>query len=64
MMCYKDMTYCNADCLTILCPRKFTEEDHANAYDWWGDENYPVAFSDLSEGCPDYTPLVIKGGKK
>lgn len=58
MLCYRDMTFCNAECGTMSCPRKFTETDARNARVWWmGMQGEPpVAFSDMKRGCEIYTP--------
>ena len=35
------------------CSRAFTHKDRLNAEAWWGDDNPPVAMSDLSPDCKD-----------
>jgi hypothetical protein len=55
-MCFRDMTFCSAACLTTDCHRNFTEDQKAAAERWWGDPGAPVAFSDFSEKCADYRP--------
>ena len=55
MICYRDMTFCEASCGTTDCRRKFTEAEQAKAAAWWGDDNPPVAFSDFSGTCDAYT---------
>lgn len=55
MICYRDMTFCEASCGTTDCPSKFTEADRLKAVAWWGDINPPVAFSDFSGTCEAYT---------
>ena len=55
MMCYRDMTFCDASCGTIDCYRKFTEIDRLKAAAWWGGDNPPIAFSDFSETCETFT---------
>ena len=57
MICYRDMTFCEAKCRNLSCKRKFTDKDSAKAREWWGSEGAPVAFADLSNGCRDYTPV-------
>ncbi len=56
MICYKDMTFCSAQCRNHNCPRNFTDELHQQAREWWSHDpdHAPVAFSDFSEGCKDY----------
>lgn len=54
MICYKDKTFCAADCMTLDCHRQFTPAEAEQARAWWGGDNPPVAFADFSLGCPDY----------
>jgi len=51
MMCYKDMTFCNAVCGNNACSRKFTEQVVEAAEKWWGEEGAPIALSDFSDNC-------------
>ena len=39
MICYRDMTFCEAqECLNFdSCPRALTEEVRLQAAEWWGD---------------------------
>lgn len=58
MICYRDMTFCSAypsTCTTRDCHRAFTSEDKQMADKWWEGMKgeAPIAFADLSEGCPD-----------
>ncbi|MCC6720539.1 MAG: hypothetical protein IT555_21915 [Acetobacteraceae bacterium] len=55
MICFRDMTFCNSDCTRAACRRHFGADDQAAAEKWWGKPGAPVAFSDFSEDCPDYT---------
>ena len=58
MMCYRDMTFCVAmECVNYKCPRKYTDKVQRFAEIWWGNENAPIAVSDLSEGCEDYREM-------
>ena len=59
-MCYKDMTFCAADCATLTCHRNLTDEDIQGARKWWSHDpdNAPIALSDFSENCPDYKEVV------
>lgn len=56
MMCYRDMTFCSANCRTI-CSIKFTPEVEEAAIRWWGSSDAPIALSDYSDTCPDYKEL-------
>ena len=56
MICYRDMTFCSAACLTRDCHRQFTSEDQARADRWWGKTGAPVAFANFSGKCPKYAP--------
>ncbi len=58
MICYRDMTFCTAVCNTLSCPRKFTDEQRRRAREWWADMpgEAPIAFADMSPGCPNWTP--------
>jgi hypothetical protein len=56
MICFKDMTFCASDCTTSDCHRHWDDQKAAAARKWWGKDDAPVAFSDLSEGCTDYAP--------
>lgn len=56
MLCYRDMTFCEAQCATHDCPRQWTDKHSQNARKWWAHDpdNAPVAFADFSETCPDF----------
>jgi hypothetical protein len=58
MLCFRDMTFCSAECRTTDCRRNWTPEKAAEARQWWGDMKgeAPVAFSDFSAHCSDYDP--------
>ena len=56
MMCYKDMTFCASDCTNTECHRNFTETVREEAIRWWGSEDVPVAYTDFSSSCDEYTP--------
>ena len=51
MMCFRDMTFCNAKCANEACPRKFTEQVQRDADKWWRKPGAPIALSDFSEHC-------------
>ena len=54
MICYRDMTFCNAECGNTECRRNFTEELREDAIKWWGNENFPVAKADFKTGCLNF----------
>ncbi len=56
-MCYRDRTYCGADCANTQCDRKLTIEVHQAAEQWWGSPEAPIAVSDYSLTCPAYQPI-------
>ena len=58
MICYKDKTFCDSDCVRRQCHRNFSEVERAGSRAWWSHDpdNAPVAFSDFSDTCADYTP--------
>ena len=60
MLCYRDMTFCDAPCATLSCARKFTEIDRIKARAWWADMpgEPPVAFADQRAGCAHYRPTA------
>jgi hypothetical protein len=56
MICFRDMTFCQAACLNASCHRRFTPEIRAAADRWWKEPGAPIAFSDFSPTCRDYAP--------
>jgi hypothetical protein len=50
-ICYKDMTFCNAECDNKECHLMYTEEVQKSAAKWWGSDDAPIAISDFSKGC-------------
>jgi hypothetical protein len=60
MICYKDMTFCWAECANDKCFRKYTKEVVANAAKWWGSDEAPIAVQDMSTNCGDFIPLKDK----
>ena len=56
MMCYRDMTFCSANC-RIICPIKFTPEVEEAAIRWWGSSDVPIPLADYSDTCQDYKEL-------
>ena len=60
MMCYKDKSFCSAECLNKSCHRQFTKEMDKGSRKWWSHDpdNVPVAFTDFSGDCPVYIPPI------
>lgn len=60
MMCFKDMTFCDARCSNMDCHRKFTSDLAESVRVWWSHDpdNAPVAFADFSGGCSDFIGAV------
>lgn len=58
MLCFRDMTFCSAQCATAECPRQFNTEQQRKAVLWWKGcaGSPPVAFADFHHSCPDYVP--------
>jgi len=54
MICFRDMTFCSAECATTDCARNWTPEQQEAARKWWRGNDAPVAFADFSGDCPDY----------
>ena len=59
MLCFRDMSFCGSDCSNTACHRHFGPDQEAAAKAWAKRSGFkdgaPVAFSDFSEGCNDYT---------
>ena len=53
MLCYKDMTFCSANCATV-CSIKLTPQVEEAAAKWWGSSDAPIAVSDYSDTCQEY----------
>lgn len=53
MLCYKDMTFCSANCATV-CLIKLTPQVEEAAAEWWGSSDAPIAVSTYSDTCPYY----------
>lgn len=56
-MCFRDMTFCIAECANTNCPRKYTDKVQRFAEIWWGSKDAPISLGDMSEGCKDYQPV-------
>lgn len=64
MICYRDMTFCSAQCATKDCKRQFDAAQKAAAKKWWGGDGAPVAFSDFSNTCPLYEKPQTAGATR
>ncbi|WP_332764004.1 hypothetical protein [Phenylobacterium sp.] len=58
MICFRDKTFCAADCATADCHRKLTDQVRADARRWWGKPGAPIAVANLAANCPDHTPVA------
>lgn len=56
MFCYRDMTFCIANCSTA-CDTKLTPQVEEAAAKWWGSSDAPIAVSDYSDTCSHYKEL-------
>ncbi|MCP4491256.1 MAG: hypothetical protein GY820_28665 [Gammaproteobacteria bacterium] len=58
MICYKDMTFCAAECVNRECRRNYSPEVHQGARKWWSHDpdNAPIALRDFSALCDDFMP--------
>ena len=56
MICYKDKTFCVANCATTTCPVMYTEQVQLDSDKWWnkGIGKAPIMVSDYSDTCKDY----------
>jgi hypothetical protein len=54
MMCYRDMTFCNAKCQNKECHRQITDKVIEGGTKWWGSTDFPIAISDFSIDCKEY----------
>lgn len=50
MLCYRDKTFCMANCKTVDCSRILTEEIRKKADDFGA----PIAMADFSDDCEHY----------
>lgn len=60
-MHYRDRSYCSAfgvTCSTAECNRAVTPTVLASARKWWGSDDAPIAYTDLSAGCPSQRPVA------
>ncbi len=52
MLCYKDRTFCEAECANEKCSKKLTLLVKLDAEKWWGKPGAPIMTDDLSPHCP------------
>ncbi len=66
MICYRDMTFCTANCANLACPDKLTDKVRDGAEKWWGQKGAPIAVSDFSANCSRYvsTNHIPDAGEK
>lgn len=55
MMSYRDITWCLSPGCKNKCQRKFTEEDHKKAIEWWGGEDYLLCYAYF---CDEFGELI------
>ena len=55
MICFRDMTFCSAECVNSECFRNYSPDVDKAAKAWGGDDA-PVAFSDFSDTCVSFMP--------
>ena len=61
MICFRDMTFCSADCKTDACFRHWDKDKAEEARQWWGGEDAPVAFADFSGECHSFIRRALDG---
>jgi hypothetical protein len=59
MVCYKDMTFCSAECENNKCERRLTPKIVEGAIKWWGSDKAPIATCNFSDDCNEYQPISI-----
>lgn len=52
MLCYKDQTFCNSDCINTKCFRYLSNDEEYRAEVL----GLPIAFGNLAPTCDEYTP--------
>lgn len=63
MICFRDKTFCGSDCTNTDCHRHFGASEQAAADAWWGKPGAPVAFSNFSASCADYSAISLATGE-
>ncbi len=61
MICYKDMTFCDAPCSNEDCFRRLNQDIVDAAHRWWANisDTVPICIQDFSGHCADF----IREGK-
>jgi len=54
MICFRDRTYCAAQCANKECPARLTDEAREAAAKWWNGADAPIALADMSDACGAY----------
>lgn len=52
MICYRDMTFCQSDCVNTECVRYLSDE----VFDGAEHMMLPLALADFSRDCKEYVP--------
>lgn len=53
MICYRDIAFCASEVEEHTCGREFTKDDAQKAKEWWGSDDYPVAYGKFCEEQPN-----------
>lgn len=56
MICFRDKTFCTANCVNHSCDDKLTKQVSADADRWWPGEGAPISTNDFSHRCKNYKP--------
>lgn len=62
-VCFRDMTFCEANCENVACHRNITPAVKAAGEKWWGSPDFPIAVSDFSKTCGEYKARADKAEK-
>lgn len=62
MLCFKDMTFCDAPCGNVMCHRRLTDKVRHAAKEWWGENKGepPMSVSDYTSVCADFKPEILR----
>lgn len=64
MICFRDMTFCNAPCVNMDCRRRLTDAVIADARRWWGKPGAPIAVANMEGICGQYLSPTPTGSKE
>jgi len=53
MISYKDRAFCASNVKEHTCGRELTESDRKEAEEWWGSQDFPVAWGKFCEPDED-----------